>query len=94
MSLILGLDTGGTFTDAAIIDKNDGRLLAKAKAPTTRQDLIIGLRQAILAVLSEIGEEHQSQIKRFCLSTNPSHQRGCRGNGRFGRSGDDWLCTK
>ena len=69
MSLILGLDTGGTFTDAAIIDKNDGRLLAKAKAPTTRQDLIIGLRQAISAVLSEIGEGHQSQIKRFCLST-------------------------
>ena len=51
MSYILGLDTGGTFTDAALIETGSGGLIAKAKAPTTRMDLSIGLGQAINAVL-------------------------------------------
>ena len=32
MSLILGLDTGGTFTDAALLDKKSRTVLATAKA--------------------------------------------------------------
>lgn len=44
MSYVLGLDTGGTFTDAALIDTTtDGTIIAKAKSLTTRQDLSIGV---------------------------------------------------
>ncbi len=39
MNLGLGIDTGGTFTDAAIIDLDTTKVLAKAKSPTTYEDL-------------------------------------------------------
>ena len=41
------MDTGGTFTDAVIMDLDGTRVLCKAKAPTTREDLCIGIREAI-----------------------------------------------
>src|ERR1700689_5007947 len=51
--LWLGLDTGGTFTDAVLLV--DGRrVIASAKALTTPWNLAIGLTQAIRAVLDLI----------------------------------------
>lgn len=47
MRVGLGLDTGGTFTDAVIMDLDGTEVLCKAKAPTTREDLCIGIREAI-----------------------------------------------
>jgi N-methylhydantoinase A/oxoprolinase/acetone carboxylase beta subunit len=48
--LWLGLDTGGTFTDAVLLV--DGRdVIASAKALTTPWNLAIGIRNAIRAVL-------------------------------------------
>ncbi len=48
--LWLGLDTGGTYTDAVLLA--DGRrVIASAKALTTPWDLAIGISQAIRAVL-------------------------------------------
>ena len=52
MSLVLGLDTGGTFTDAALLDKQSCTVLATAKALTTRTDLSVGIGKAIEAVLA------------------------------------------
>lgn len=49
MDLGLGIDTGGTFTDAVIIEIASNRILAKAKAPTTRQDLRTGIGDALKA---------------------------------------------
>jgi N-methylhydantoinase A/oxoprolinase/acetone carboxylase beta subunit len=46
MSLSLGLDTGGTYTDAVIFDAGAGTVAAKAKALTTRHDLAIGIAEA------------------------------------------------
>ncbi len=69
MRYIIGLDTGGTFTDAAIIDAETGALIAKAKAPTTRHDLSIGLGNAIRAVVDAIDADKQRYIDRVCLST-------------------------
>ena len=43
MSYILGIDTGGTYTDAVIYDPRTDRILAKAKALTTREDLSVGI---------------------------------------------------
>jgi N-methylhydantoinase A/oxoprolinase/acetone carboxylase beta subunit len=51
MSLVIGLDTGGTYTDAALLDAASGRVLATGKALTTREDLSIGLGGAIARVL-------------------------------------------
>ena len=54
MHKLIGIDTGGTYTDAVLFDEARG-VLAKAKALTTRQDLAIGIGQAIDAVLREGG---------------------------------------
>ena len=51
MSLVIGLDTGGTYTDAALLDAEAGRVLATGKALTTREDLSIGVGSAIARVL-------------------------------------------
>ena len=52
MSLVIGLDTGGTYTDAALFDVNRGIVRATGKALTTREDLSIGLDGAIAKVLA------------------------------------------
>jgi N-methylhydantoinase A/oxoprolinase/acetone carboxylase beta subunit len=49
--LRLGIDTGGTFTDAVLLDEAD-RLVAKAKALTTKHALVEGVRAAVDAVLA------------------------------------------
>ena len=69
MRYILGLDTGGTFTDAAIIDAESGVLMAKAKSPTTRHDLSIGLGHAINQVVNSLNEDQRQAISRVSLST-------------------------
>ncbi len=51
---MLGIDTGGTYTDAALFSETDG-LIAKAKALTTRHDLSIGISGALENVLSASG---------------------------------------
>ena len=69
MTYILGLDTGGTFTDAALIEAQTGKLIAKAKAPTTRADLSIGLGEAINEVLATLDKDARKKLHRVCLST-------------------------
>src|SRR5919106_4246337 len=49
--LRLGIDVGGTNTDAVILDAND-RLIAKAKVPTT-PDVSGGIATAISAILGD-----------------------------------------
>ena len=46
-NLGLGIDTGGTYTDAAIMNMEDGTVLSKAKSLTTRNDLALGIKGAI-----------------------------------------------
>lgn len=52
MSVLLGVDTGGTYTDAVLI-RNDTEVLATAKALTTRHDLAEGIGQAVRQVLAD-----------------------------------------
>ena len=68
MSLVLGLDTGGTFTDAALLDTTSGDVLATAKALTTRADLSVGVGGAIAACLDNWGGP-AARISRISLST-------------------------
>lgn len=43
----LGIDTGGTYTDGAILDMETGEVLCSAKSLTTRNDLAIGIGNVI-----------------------------------------------
>ena len=46
MEHYIGIDIGGTFTDCAVLDR-DGRIVATAKAPSTRDDPAEGVLDAI-----------------------------------------------
>lgn len=47
MSFILGMDTGGTYTDGVVIDPSSKEILCKAKALTTKDDLTVGIKNCI-----------------------------------------------
>ena len=51
MTIALGIDTGGTFTDAVLVDQATGAVLAGTKSLTTRRDLALGIGRAVAAVL-------------------------------------------
>ena len=51
MTIALGIDTGGTYTDAALIDQDTGQVLASSKSLTTHDDLSRGIVGAVSAVL-------------------------------------------
>lgn len=55
MAYLLGVDTGGTYTDAVILDPDAARVLGKAKALTTRSDLSQGIGAAVDAALAAAG---------------------------------------
>ncbi len=51
--LRLGIDTGGTYTDAVLLDERD-RLVAWAKVETTHADLLRGITEAAEGVLATL----------------------------------------
>jgi len=53
LNLGLGIDTGGTFTDAAILDLDTKKVLVKGKSSTTYHDLSIGIMGAIDNALAQ-----------------------------------------
>ncbi len=67
MSVVLGVDTGGTYTDAVLI-RDEAVVIAKAKALTTRGDLAVGIGAAVSAVLAEAGVA-AGEIAMASLST-------------------------
>ena len=65
----LGLDTGGTYTDAIALD-GERRVLASAKARTTHWDLAIGISEAIHALLAALpGGVQREHIVLVSVST-------------------------
>ena len=66
--LLLGVDTGGTYTDAVLVDPTDDRVVAAAKARTFHDDLATGIAEAIDAVLAEAGRK-SSSVGLVSLST-------------------------
>jgi N-methylhydantoinase A/oxoprolinase/acetone carboxylase beta subunit len=61
----IGIDTGGTYTDAVIYDFTGQRILGSAKALTTRQDLSLG----ILEALDKLPRDLLRQAELIALST-------------------------
>lgn len=62
--MLLGIDVGGTFTDAVIID--GANVVSWAKRRTTKDNLMIGITEALGAVLVDIDS---AQIEQVTLST-------------------------
>jgi N-methylhydantoinase A/oxoprolinase/acetone carboxylase beta subunit len=66
--LWLGLDTGGTYTDAVLLAEAH-RVVATAKALTTHWNLAIGIGNAIRAVFAELAAANRAQVSLVCVST-------------------------
>ncbi|MCP9482483.1 hydantoinase/oxoprolinase family protein [Shimia sp. CNT1-13L.2] len=67
MALSLGVDTGGTYTDAVLI-RDEREVIASAKSLTTRHDLAEGIGKAVEAVLAQ-AEVDPGEIVLASLST-------------------------
>ncbi len=61
----IGIDTGGTCTDAVVFDTSDHRVLSQSKTLTTKQDL----KEGILTALKGLAPEEVSKAKYISLST-------------------------
>ena len=57
MAYFLGVDTGGTYTDAVILDEAANLVLGKAKALTSRHDLAVGIGEAVDAAIAAAGAQ-------------------------------------
>lgn len=74
----LGLDTGGSYTDAVLLD-DSRNVVATAKALTTHENLIGGLRSAVNQVVSD---EMAGQVELVALSTTLATNALVEGRGR------------
>ncbi|MDW9714384.1 hydantoinase/oxoprolinase family protein [Sinorhizobium meliloti] len=81
--LLLGIDTGGTYTDAVLFSEATG-VVAKAKALTTRHDLAEGVSGAVETVLAK-ARVPVSAISLVSLSTTLATNALVEGQG--GRAG-------
>ena len=52
-TLGLGIDAGGSYTDAVVMDMRTRQILARAKTPTTHEDLIMGLMSVLAELISQ-----------------------------------------
>ncbi len=78
MALVLGIDTGGTYTDGVVIDVDNNSIIKKTKVLTTYNDLTICIEDCIKSL--EIDDF--KQIKGVSLSTTLAtnaivERRGC-----------------
>lgn len=67
MPYLLGVDTGGTYTDAVIL-RDEVEVISSAKSLTTRHDLAIGIGKAAQAALSEAAID-PAEVSLAALST-------------------------
>jgi len=71
MKLRLGIDTGGTFTDAVLFDAATDTVVRKSKSQTTRHNLIEGIALAIGETLIDCDPKHISLVSlSTTLATN------------------------
>ena len=69
-SYLVGVDTGGTYTDAAIIETHGHKVVARAKAITTKGDLAIGVTEAITSAVAQLPQGLRAQdIRLVSVST-------------------------
>lgn len=65
---VIGIDTGGTYTDAVVLDATTDRVLACSKVPTTPHDPALAIGRGLEDVLTASGVEPE-QIGLVTVST-------------------------
>ena len=65
MQYSLGIDAGGTYTDAVVLSNTDGKVMQTNKALTTYPDLIHGIRNA----LDGLDQTFLANVKMVSVST-------------------------
>ncbi|MEG0703368.1 MAG: hydantoinase/oxoprolinase family protein [Christensenella sp.] len=70
MKLGIGIDTGGTYTDAVIYDFDTHALITSAKALTTKENLAIGIENAMNGLASEYFDNISVVSLSTTLATN------------------------
>lgn len=79
MKIGIGIDTGGTCTDAVAYDFDSGRLLAKGKSLTTREDLSVGIGKALDMLPDKYIRDACLMSLSTTLATNACvEDKGCR----------------
>lgn len=76
--LVLGIDTGGTYTDGVLLDYRTRQVVATTKTLTTHHDLTICILNALDALLPE----DRSRIKLVSISTTLATNAIAEGKGR------------
>ena len=77
----LGVDTGGTYTDAVVYDEHAREIVAKAKSPTTHDDLAVGISEAIRAAVGASAVD-PAAVQMVALSTTLATNALVEGTGR------------
>ncbi len=70
MGYVIGIDTGGTYTDAVIYDAESKRVLAKGKSATTRKDLSEGIGLALDRLPAGLIQKAELVALSTTLATN------------------------
>lgn len=78
MQTVLGIDTGGTYTDAVLLEQKTKKVLKKAKSPTTRDNLAVGIGKSIRG----LGLNPADTIEKVVLSTTLATNAIVEGEGR------------
>ena len=66
----IGIDTGGTYTDAVIYDLQSSTVLSRGKAPTTHQKLEIGIENALNSLYTPLLNKADFLSLSTTLATN------------------------
>ncbi len=98
----LGFDTGGTYTDAAIIDFSNGKVVCSSKSLTTRDDLSLGIAGSLKGFDKSLFKDIKMVSLSSTLATNSIVEgKGCRValiavGMEFDRSihVDEYICIK
>jgi len=77
-SLVLGIDTGGTYTDGVLMEYSSRRVLATHKSLTTKRDFAIGIEQ----VIDGIRIEDPDAIRMVSISTTLATNAIAEGKGK------------
>jgi len=77
-TLVLGIDTGGTYTDGVLLEYYARRVLATHKSLTTKRDFSIGIER----VIDRIQIEDPSAIKMVSISTTLATNAIAEGKGK------------
>ena len=77
-TLVLGIDTGGTYTDGVLLEYNTHQIIAAHKSLTTKRNFSIGIEN----VIKEIELEDPTTIQMVSISTTLATNAIAEGKGK------------